>query len=159
MNNKQYPPGWQKALEFPLVQALLGRRSRPVPLGASIPAGPFAFKSKQQPIPLTEPEKVMILTTVAGNTGWHYAHMYNAHYAPHLPNYAGAASGRIFPSAAGFHSSEIFFTDDEGVYFFGTRDAPAITDPIDDPQEDIQALIEENSKRIRKLDDHRLYIT
>jgi len=95
---------------------------------------------------------------MAGNTGWHFAHMYNAHYAPHLPNYAGAAGGRMFPSNAGFHTSEIFFTDDEGIYFFETRDAPALTDPADDPKQDIEALIEAHSKRVRKLADHRLYI-
>jgi len=158
MNSKQYPSGWQKALEFPLVQALLGRRSRRFPLGASIPAGPLAFKSRQQPVPLTEPERIMILTAMAGATGWHYAHMYNAHYAPHLPNYAAAAGGRIFPSAAGFHTSEIFFTDDEGVYFFGTRDAPALTDPGADRPHDIEVLSEAHSKRIRKLSDVRLHL-
>jgi len=147
MNNKQYPPGWQKALEFPLVQALLGRRSRRFLFGSSIPAGPLAFKSGQQPVPLTDLEKIMVLTAMAGNTGWHYAHMYNARYAPHLPNYAGAASGRSFPSAAGFHTSEIFFTDDEGIYFFATRDAPSLADPGDDPHEDIQALIAAHSKK------------
>jgi hypothetical protein len=42
-----------------------------------------------------------------------------------LANYAGAAAGRTFPSAAGFHTAELFFTDDSGVYFFPTRDAGA----------------------------------
>jgi hypothetical protein len=40
-------------------------------------------------------------------------------YAPHLSNYAAAAGGRVFPSAAGFHTSQIFFTDDEGGVFPG----------------------------------------
>ena len=39
---------------------------------------------------------------------------------------AGAAAGRTFPSAAGFHTVELFFTDDSGVYFFPTRDAGAL---------------------------------
>ena len=38
------------------------------------------------------------------------------------PNYQGAAGGRTFPSSAGFHTSEIFFTDDSGTYFLPTRD-------------------------------------
>ncbi len=37
-------------------------------------------------------------------------------YAPHLSNSSGAAGGRTFPSAAGFHSGTIFFTDDDGEY-------------------------------------------
>ena len=40
-----------------------------------------------------------------------------------------AAAGRTFPSAAGFHTAELFFTDDSGTYFFPTRDAGALVDP------------------------------
>ena len=36
-------------------------------------------------------------------------------YAPKLSNYALAAGGRTFPSAAGFHTAEFFYTDDSGV--------------------------------------------
>jgi hypothetical protein len=35
-------------------------------------------------------------------------------------------AGRTFPSAAGFHTAELFFTDDSGVYLFATRDAGAL---------------------------------
>ena len=61
---------------------------------------------------------MMVLTAAAGNTGWHYAITRHARYAPHLSNYSAAAGGRTFPSAAGFHTSEVFFTDDDGVYLF-----------------------------------------
>jgi hypothetical protein len=49
-------------------------------------------------------------------------------YVPHLSNYAAAAGGRSFPSAAGYHTSKTFFTDDEGVYLLDNRDSPACTD-------------------------------
>ena len=52
-------------------------------------------------------------------------------YAPHLSNYAGAAGGRVFPSAAGFQTSQTFFTDDEGVYVLEMRDAPAFSERED----------------------------
>ena len=39
-----YPPGLADALAFPLLEALMGRRSRRFPLGASIPDGPFAYR-------------------------------------------------------------------------------------------------------------------
>ena len=39
-----------------------------------------------------------------------------------LSNYCGSPVGRTFPSAAGFITSELFFTDDNGTYFFPTRD-------------------------------------
>lgn len=66
----------------------------------------------------------------------------HARYAPHLSNYSGAAGGRTFPSAAGFHTSEVFFTDDRGVYFFATRDAPALVDRDPDTPVDLAALLE-----------------
>src|ERR671913_958820 len=120
----QEPPGLQDVLQFPLVEALYGRRARRFSLGASIPDGPLAFTSQHDPLPLSELEKMLVLTAAAGNTGWHYMITRHARYAPHLSNYSAAAGGRTFPSAAGFHTSEVFFTDDEGVYLFETPDPP-----------------------------------
>lgn len=59
-------------------------------------------------MPLNDVEKMVVLTSAAGNTGWHFAITHNPSYAPHFPNYAAAAGGRTFPSAAGFHTSEVF---------------------------------------------------
>lgn len=161
MGPETFPPGVEDALSFPLVAALMGRRARRFPLGASIPDGPLVFTSRQAPTPLSELEQMLLLTAVAGNTGWHYMIMRHAAYAPHLSNYAGAAGGRTFPSAAGFHTSEVFFTDDQGVYLFETRDAPALAEPGGNGQEaggppELPALLEAHRRRIRKLDEGRL---
>lgn len=43
------PHGLSDALQFPLLQAILGRRSRRFFLGASIPDGPFAYTSPSPP--------------------------------------------------------------------------------------------------------------
>lgn len=96
------PPGLGDALAFPLVDALYGRRARRFSLGATIPDGPLAFTSARHPLPR--------------NTGWHYMITRHARYAPHLSNYSPAAGGRTFPSAAGFHTSEVFFTNEPGAY-------------------------------------------
>jgi len=132
METRAHPLGLQDVLEFPLVEALFGRRARRFSLGASLPDGPLAFTSRHDPLPLSELEQMLVLTAAAGNTGWHYMIMRHARYAPHLSNYSGAAGGRTFPSAAGFHTSEVFFTDDEGVYLFETRDAPALIEHTTD---------------------------
>src|SRR5438309_1180676 len=105
---------------FPLLAALYGRRSRRFPLGGEIPDGPLAFRSRHDPLPLTALERMVVLSSMGGTTGWHYAIMRHPRYAPHLANYCGAAAGRTFPSAAGFHTVELFFTDDSGTYFFPT---------------------------------------
>src|SRR5919112_21400 len=101
---------------------------------------------------------MLVLTAAAGNTGWHYMIMRHAGYAPHLSNYSGTAGGRTFPSAAGFHTSELFFTDDEGVYLFETRDAPALVERTTDGSFDLDAILDAHRARIRKLSDSRLYI-
>jgi hypothetical protein len=142
---------------FPLMEALLGRRSRRFALGDELPDGPLAYRSRRRPVPLTELERMLVLSTMGGTTGWHYSITRNAHYAPHASNYAGGAAGRTFPSAAGFHTAELFFTDDSGLYFFPTRDAGALVDPA---VEDVTPalMVERHRERIRKLSDGRLYL-
>jgi hypothetical protein len=156
MGKDHIPAGFEKALAFPLMAALLGRRSRRFSRGASIPDGILAYTSRFEPLPLTELEQMLVLTAVAGNTGFHYMIMRNAHYAPHLSNYACAAGGRTFPSAAGFHTSEIFFTNDEGVYFLSTRDAPSLAERGEDGSLNLEELLQAHRSRIRKVADGRL---
>jgi hypothetical protein len=68
----------------------------------------LAFKSNQKPIPLTELEQILLLTSVAGSTGWHYAISYNETVRSKLLSYSAGPAGRTFPSAAGFHTSDLF---------------------------------------------------
>jgi len=75
-------------------------------------------------MPLSSLERGMVLMAASGSTGWHYGIPFNPRYSPALPNYAGSAWGRTFPSSAGFHTSELFFTDDSGVYYLPGRDGP-----------------------------------
>ena len=150
------PKGLRTAAKFPLIEAIHGRRSRRFALGASIPDGPLAYTSKQAPASLSELEQMLLLTTVAGNTGWANLIPYNRHYAPKIPNYAGAAGGRTFPSAAGFHTSDIFFTDDNGVYFLSTRDMASTSAKNATGETDLAAYLDEHKARIVKLADGRL---
>jgi hypothetical protein len=142
---------------FPLVDALYGRRSRRFPLGGEIPDGPLAYRSTHEPLPLTELERNLVLSAMGGTTGWHYAITRHERYAPHLANYAGGAAGRTFPSAAGFHTVELFFTDDSGTYFFPTRDAGALVDPA---VEEItpELMIERHASRIQRLSSERIHL-
>ena len=149
MSKQTVPPGLADALAYPLVSALTGRRSRRFLMGASIPDGVLAFTSRQAPLPLSELEQLTVLSAVAGYTAWNYLIMRSAKYAPHLSNYAGAAGGRTFPSAAGFHTSEVFYTDDNGTYFFPTRDAPALAERAPDGTIDAGEWL--SAHRSRKL--------
>ena len=101
-------------------------------------------------------KKLLVVTACGGNTGWHHLIFRAEIYAPHLSNYAGAAGGRSFPCAAGFHTSKTFFTDDEGVYVLDNRDAPASAERQPDGSIDFDAVIADVRKRIHKLQDRRL---
>lgn len=143
--------------QFPLLAALYGRRSRRFALGDEIPDGPLTYRSRYRPYPLTDLERLVVLTSMAGTTGWHYAITRNPRYAPHLGNYAGGAAGRTFPSAAGFHTAELFFTDDSGTYFLPTRDAGALVDPAAE-EVTTELMLNRHASRIRRLSDSRLHI-
>lgn len=150
-----YPSkGLTEAATFPLIDALHGRRSRRFAKGATIPGGPLAYTSKEAPEALSELEQMLVLTSVAGNTGWTNLIPHNSAYAPKIPNYAGAAGGRTFPSSAGFHTSEILFTDDNGTYFLPTRDMAALT--ANGADVDLKAYLAAHKSRIVKLGEGRL---
>jgi len=152
------PPGFKDMLAFGLVDALLGRRSRRFFMGAEIPDGVFAYKSRAKPVALSELEKSLVVAACSGNTSWHHLIYRAERYAPCLSNYAGAAGGRTFPSSAGFHTSKTFFTDDEGVYVVEMRDAPAFAERDDKGSLSLEDFVDNVRKRTRKLQDGRLRI-
>src|SRR5918996_4599630 len=144
-------------LKFPLAEAIAGRRARRFCMGAEIPDGVLSFKSKHKPMPLSEIEQLIVISYMGGVTGWHFAIMRHERYAPKLSNYCASPVGRTFPSAAGFITSELFYTDDNGTYFFPTRDFhPPIE--IRDGKVDLEEFLAVHKKRIRKLSDKRLHI-
>jgi hypothetical protein len=140
---------------FPLLAALTGRRARRFAIGNRIPDGPLAYRSAEEPIPLDEKEQLIVLTAMAGSTGWSFLITRNARYAPQFPNYSCAAGGRSFPSAAAFHTSQLFFTDDSGVYFFDTRDAAAAA-PAGSGPDDLDEWLEAHRAKIRCLGKGRM---
>jgi hypothetical protein len=156
MGKMATPAGFQDMLSFPLLEAVLGRRSRRFFMGAEIPDGVFAYKSGHKALPLTDLEKMLVVSACGGNTSWHHLIYRAARYAPHLSNYAGSAGGRVFPSAAGFHTSQTFFTDDDGVYMLEMRDEPAFDDRADDGSLNLQAFVDNTRKCVRKIQDGRM---
>ena len=158
MTSQKIPPGFQDMLSFGFIDALLGRRSRRFFMGAEIPDGVFAHTSGHKPVPLSELEKMLVVSACGGNTSWHHMIYRGAAYAPHLSNYAGAAGGRVFPSAAGFQTSQTFFTDDEGLYLLEMRDAPAFAERATNGTLELDGFVDNVRKHVRKLQDGRLKI-
>lgn len=156
MTHSEVPPGFYEMSRFSLWEALLGRRSRRFARGAEIPDGTFQYRSRHAPMPLSEIEKLLVLTACGGNTSWHHMIYRAARYAPHLPNYSAAAGGRTFPSAAGFHTSQIFFTDDEGVYLLDARDAHPFAERGSDGRLALDEVVGALSKHVRRIERERL---
>jgi hypothetical protein len=107
-------------------------------------------------MPLSEFEKLLVVAACGGNTSWHHMIYRGEIYAPHLSNYAGAASGRSFPSTAGFETSMTFFTDDDGLYVIDNRDTLSFDERADDGSIDFEAFVETAGSQIKKLHDGRL---
>jgi hypothetical protein len=158
MGRSDFPPGFQEVMNFGLMEGLLGRRSRRFFMGAEIPDGVFAYKSSQNPVPLSDLEKMLVVAACGGNTSWHHMIYRGDLYAPHLSNYSGAAGGRVFPSAAGFQTSQTFFTDDDGVYVLDMRDAPAFSDRAGDGSLNMDEFVNNVQEHVRKLQNGRLRV-
>ena len=93
MTEDDFPPGFQDLSSFSFIEALLGRRSRRFFMGAEIPDGVFAYKSKHKHMALSEIETLLVATACGGNTSWHNMIYRGRIYAPHLSNYAASAGG------------------------------------------------------------------
>ena len=61
-----------QAWDYPLGQAIAGRRSRRFGLGMELPGGPMAFKSRHDPFPLSETEQTLLICAATGVTGWNF---------------------------------------------------------------------------------------
>jgi hypothetical protein len=97
------------AWEYPLFEALYGRRSRRFAAGCEIGEGPFQYQSARPRVPLGELEEALLVAAGAGVTGrplWDMGR----------PRAAGAGTGRTFGSTTGGRRTALFFTNDDGVY-------------------------------------------
>ncbi|MEM4409948.1 MAG: hypothetical protein QXI19_14525, partial [Candidatus Caldarchaeum sp.] len=110
-------PGWEEALSYPLIDAILNRRSRRFGLGMELKDSSLEFKSSHPPIPLDEFEEALLVWAGTGLTGLCLAD---------LPPETGIDllcqwTGRTWPSACNNHGTELFFTNDTGLYFVNVK--------------------------------------
>jgi hypothetical protein len=104
--------------QYPLFEALYGRRSRRFGLGFEITEGPFPYKSGRRAVPLSELEEALLVAAGVGVTGtplWDMAR----------PVALAAGQGRTFGSTSGGRRTALFFTNDEGVHVMDTGAAAA----------------------------------
>lgn len=142
---------------FPLFEALFGRRARRFSLGAEIPDGPLQYTSEKDPLPLTEVEQSLLVASAVGVSGWHFGVPYTE-AEPGLCTYSARFTGRPTPTAAGIGTVELFYTDDEGVYFVSTRDAEPASVGQGNTSNDPEELLGGARTHTTKLRDGRLSI-
>ncbi|MCA9880029.1 MAG: hypothetical protein KC442_19680 [Thermomicrobiales bacterium] len=112
--------------EFPLLDALFGRRSRRFGLGMSIPDGPLAYTSAHPPLSLSDLERTLLVLCGAGVSGWHTGMEHTSSGDPERGcNYAVRYTGRMTPTLAGVGSPELIVSDDAGTFMTRFRDLNA----------------------------------
>lgn len=109
--------------EFPLFDAIAGRRSRRFGLGMDLPDGPLAFRSQSEPLSLSELERSILVAAGTGVTGWSFGVPYGPDRPLEHAHYTQRFTGRTAPTAAGMGTPMMFVTDDSGTYLTNTRDA------------------------------------
>jgi hypothetical protein len=149
-------PRLQQVLNFPLVNGIFGRRSRRFGFGMSIPGGPLAYTSHNEPLPLCDLELALLVSAATGVTGWNFGIPYTLNQGEYLSNYSLRLTGRTVPSAASICTSEVFFTDDSGIYVVRTRDITPEKLREFEQNDDITRIINISQTAIIQLSEERL---
>jgi hypothetical protein len=104
-------PEVEAAWNYPLFEALMGRRSRRFGFGMELEHGPFVYKSEKEPMSLSEEETALLVAAATGVTG---AILCEGDTQGGMVK----SVGRTHPSAVGAHRTELFFTNDDGLYLY-----------------------------------------
>src|SRR5262245_57164899 len=132
--------------QYPLFEALYGRRSRRFGLGFAMTEGPFKYTSRHQPLPLSEDEEAILVAAGIGFSGialWEQSRP--------LPYRAG--DGRTFPSTSRGRRTALFFTNDAGVHVIdpaaGAADRLREVDAPDE-QEKVLSLYRQHRRTLKR---------
>ncbi len=117
------PDALSDLLDFPLLEAVMGRRARRFGLGMEIPSGPLAFTSRAAPQPLSKLERSVLVAAGTGVTGWNFGVPFGPDRPDEHAHYTQRLTGRTMPTAGGFGTPVLLFTDDDGTYLTNTRDS------------------------------------
>jgi hypothetical protein len=119
--------GFRTARQYPLWDAIFGRRSRRVAAGAGFRSGTLSFQSTLPPQPLSRLEEAFLISAT-GITGLPYADnpYETADGKPLLGTPCLEGSGRAAGSPDNAQSTVFFMWNDEGTYMLKRPDGPAV---------------------------------
>ncbi len=146
----------KKSLEYPLFDAIFHRRSRRFGLGMELKSSSLEYKSKYDPVPLNDLEEALLVWAGTGLTGLCLAD---------LPPEIGIDllvqwTGRTWPSACNNHGTELFFTNDSGLYHVNVKNMLPKKGELDmffrlSREEKMQRVLELYKESLVKLEDGR----
>ena len=140
----------QAVWDYPLFEAIYGRRSRRFGLGFEAAEGPFRYKSEQPAAPLSEFEEALLVAAGFGLTGiplWD---------ASRPPAFRGG-DGRTFGSTVHGRRTALFFTNDAGTHVIGPPAATASKLRAVENRDERASVLELYQQR-KQLSDQRLPI-
>lgn len=153
----EHPHHLDELRRFPLMQALFGRRARRFGLGMEIPSGPLAFRSRREPVPLSELEKALLLAAGTGVSGWNFGVPFGPAQPSEHGQFTQRFTGRTSPTAAGIGTPVLFHTDDQGTYLTNTRDTrPSRMRELDAVEDDVERILAVCREHTVRLSDERL---
>jgi hypothetical protein len=107
------PEGLMDALTYPYFQTVWDRKSRRVGLGMQVESDVLTFHSRYQPVPLSELEEALLVMAATGLTGLNLADLDPARGMSTLVQW----TTRTWPSSCSNHGTELFFSNDDGLWF------------------------------------------
>lgn len=142
---------------FPLLEAIFGRRARRFGLGMQIPSGPLAYHSRHDPMPLSDLETGILLAVGTGVSGWSFGVPFGPDRPDEHAHYSVRFTGRTAPTAGGFGTPAMLYTDDTGTFITTTRDAaPERMRTYLGISDDVERIVAITRAHTRKLSDRRL---
>jgi hypothetical protein len=112
-----------QAWTYPLFDAMLQRRARRFPLGATMPGHLHHFTSPHAPRPLDPLEEALLILAGTGVSGINLSDLpfINDQGKSLAGNTMLQFAGRVYASACAAHGTELFYTNDTGVYLVQQR--------------------------------------
>ena len=139
----------EAAWDYPLFDAIMGRRSRRFGLGMEMDAGPFRHRSDKEAVPLDDLETAMLVAAATATTGPILAET-------EYPGGMVKTIGKPYPSAMGSHRARLFFTDDRGVYVVNADRAKMTKMREYEGRDDRAKILGFYENFVEKLDDERM---
>ncbi len=111
-------PSMQDLFSYPLMSALTERRTRRIPRGFSVKAGPLTHESHNDPAPLTPLEEAILVTCITGITGitTHDGPLTKANGVAELGTPFLNVLARTGSSADNCQATHFFMINDDGIF-------------------------------------------